>query len=284
MKIIFENDNRIFTLFCLLNKIGYNAENNIRMHPLRLKIRKKLLQNPDVNLINFKALFKKYHQSQLVEAFLHFSNFPKFTLIFKKWQATMPKSEFIKAVPEIKLFYKKNKISKLFFESEIIYNKNIESLKKQVKDDIKKTNNLFKIKTQVYKIILIPNFLDAYWRGYGPIIDNIQYIIFGHCKIMTKFKFLIRHEFLHCLVNPRKDNRFKKIANKIQLQKDVKKQSLKQKQIIINEYIVRSLNLIYLEKYSKKNLSKLINNEKQKGFISIKKAIEEIKNVLLYLK
>jgi len=280
MKIIFNNDNRIFTLFCLLNKIGYDSENNSAMHPLRQKIRRELSASKN-NLPNFEALFRKYHQSQILEAFLHFSEFPEFILKTEKWQTTLPKIQFLKAVPEIRNFYSKNNIANLYKNSQSIYNKKIKAIKQSVQDDIKKTFSFFQIKTSVKQIVLIPNFLDAYWRGYGPSINDLQYIIFGHCKTLDKFKFLIRHEFLHGLINPRIDRRIIIIANKLRrqmlLSENFKKQSYQQKQIIINEYIVRGLNLIYIENNYKKNIKELIAKEKQKGFILIKSAIKEIK-------
>ncbi|MCX6745263.1 MAG: DUF4932 domain-containing protein [Candidatus Parcubacteria bacterium] len=286
MEISFQSDNRIFTLFCLLNKIGYDAENNLKMHALRQKVRRGLSKS-ETDLNKFKVLAGKYHQSQILEAFLHFSRFPNFVQKEKKWQTTLPKSIFIKTTPEIKKFFRTNNILKLYQNNKSSYN-NIILLSQSIKNDLRAVMTLLKIKTPIKQIILMPNFLDAYWRGYGPIINKTQYIIFGHCKTKNKFEFLIRHEFLHNLVNPLFDPRIKKIARivqpQIKLTDKFKKQSYQQTTTATNEYIVRALNIIYQEKQFHKDINELIDNEKQKGFILIETTIIAIKNALPYLK
>jgi hypothetical protein len=50
------------------------------------------------------------------------------------------------------------------------------------------------------RIVIVPNFLDAYNRGYGPKIEKTAFVIYGPL-IDESFR-LIRHEFLHSIVKP----------------------------------------------------------------------------------
>lgn len=280
MKLTFNNDNRIFTLFCLLNKLGYDSENNRQgMHPIRRRIRKEV--NIGYSLIpKFKSFFSSYHQSEFIKAFLHFSPFPEFRLQGKKWQSRVPEAEFLKYLPLIKLFYKTSKIKQLYTINNHYYQKHIKLYSRKITRDLNELNGFFKIKTPITKIILVPNFLDAYWRGYGPMFQDKQYIIYGPCDNLKKYNFLIRHEFLHGLINPLHDKKIKKLYQSILPLIKIDKHTPKfypTKNIMAWEYLIRAFNILYLTKNSKRNLSDLLLKEQQKGFTQIEKVAELIK-------
>jgi GR25 family glycosyltransferase involved in LPS biosynthesis len=263
-----------------LNKLGYDSENNRQgMHPIRRRIRAELNIANDL-FLQLKPFFNSYHQSEFIKAFLHFSSFPKFRLQEKKWQSRVPKAKFLKYLPLIKLFYKAGEINQLFAINNHYYQKHIKSYSHKIAEDLNELSRFFKIKTPIVNIILAPNFLDAYWRGYGPMFKNKQYIVYGPCDNLKKYKFLIRHEFLHGLINPLRDKKIKKLFQSILPLIKINKQTPKfypAKKIMAWEYLIRAFNILYLTKNSKKDLPNLLNKERRKGFKLIEKVIEQIK-------
>jgi hypothetical protein len=47
---------------------------------------------------------------------------------------------------------------------------------------------------------MLPNLLDAYWRGYGPAVGDTRYIVSGPAEQPNIG--LVQHEFMHPLLNP----------------------------------------------------------------------------------
>ena len=48
-------------------------------------------------------------------------------------------------------------------------------------------------------MVVLPNLLDAYWRGYGPRVGNISYVVMGPSEEPNLG--LIQHEALHPIIN-----------------------------------------------------------------------------------
>ncbi|MFH1129206.1 MAG: hypothetical protein V1686_00505 [Patescibacteria group bacterium] len=257
----------IFTLFSILNMVGYNDENNKKgMHIVRKRIR-SMLENQDFgkSYTYFKKnirkidpwyficeLLKKYSDTVQIKISTYY-----FILNFRK--ASQDSS--IKKLWQIFKIYHLKEAKKLFsvFKTE---------LTKIMAFTNKSSKNL-------KKIILIPNLLDAFWRGYGFKIQNIGYIVVGPGAKKNQGE-LIRHEFLHILA-PQYH-----IPARFLLKKDHSKATklgYGGQNIIRKEYTVIGLNLLYESIILKKNIKKDIIRE-TKYFPHIRYVIEIIKKQL----
>ena len=49
-------------------------------------------------------------------------------------------------------------------------------------------------------VVVLPNLLDAYWRGYGPRVGNLSYVVMG--PAVEPNLGLIQHEAMHPILNP----------------------------------------------------------------------------------
>ena len=122
---------------------------------------------------------------------------------------------------------------------------------------------------QLTKIILITNPLDAYWRGYSFNIKGVGYLIVGPGAKRKEGR-LIRHELLH-LIAPAIQ-----IPRKIttdQSHKHLIAEGYGGRQAVNNEYVVRSLNLLYERGVIKKNISQAIKHE-ESNFPHIRKVMQ----------
>ena len=49
-------------------------------------------------------------------------------------------------------------------------------------------------------VVVLPNLLDAYWRGYGPRVGDLSYVVMG--PAVEPNIGLIQHEAMHPILNP----------------------------------------------------------------------------------
>lgn len=49
-------------------------------------------------------------------------------------------------------------------------------------------------------VVVLPNLLDAYWRGYGPRVGDLSYVVMG--PAVEPNVGLIQHEAMHPILNP----------------------------------------------------------------------------------
>jgi hypothetical protein len=260
----------IFVTFLALNALGYNDENNKGgMHPARKKARNILQKyNWNKKYPHLKKDLKKTGPWYLIRTLLEKSNnikrikisnnsfvlnlknFTKEPLIKKAWKVF--KNYHLKEAQKLFPIFKKEIIRMIAF-----INKSPENLK---------------------KIILIPNLLDAYWRGYGLKIENIGYIVVGPGAEKNHGE-LIRHELLHILV-PQYRVPLHFIFKKDHRQ--IAKLGYTSQNIIRREYIILSLNLLYESEILKKNIEQAIIRKKR-YFPHLQEVIEIIKKRLTKL-
>lgn len=282
LSIIFQLEKEVFYLFSFLNQIGYNYKNNPRgMHPLRKFIRQEL---KDVLKVNRYSLLKDYlskkHQGQFVQWLLRkkyatealtniYSKrdlffFQKFDKLFQKFVNGEKK---ILPWSEAKKFYiieKKNHYRKIV--------KELHSLIKGLNVDF----NLLDLN----KVVIVPNFLDAYNWGYGPKIGKMAFIVYGPLR-NGDFR-LITHEFLHSVVHPLLSNneiflrRIKELFKDTPPKAQLKKKGYDDWAVIIEEYLVRAIN-IKSQNLGLKEKRKLLKQEEKKGFKYIKRIYLKLK-------
>jgi len=262
-KIKYQLSKDVFILFCALNVFGYDDENNKKgIHPIRKKIRKILL-NYDWHekYPQLVRAIKIYHPWHLLKSIL-----------------TKPKDiEKTPVLHDLILDLKK-------FSNEPLIRKVWEVFKTHQIQEAKKLFPLFKKETvqliafinqppkEFKTIVLIPNSLDAYWRGYGFKIGEVGYIIVGPGADKNHGE-LIRHELLH-LFTPAL-----RIPRRIATDRHHKRLvaiGYAGSNVINREYIIRSLNLLYESVVLKMNISKAIKRE-QKNFPNIKEVLALVK-------
>jgi len=264
----------IFVLFSALNALGYDDENNKQgMHPVRLKIRKKLLKYDwNKKYPYLKNVFQKYHQGALLIDIL--SKPIKTYKVISKITSKTPRRTIYQS--SIKRFSQEPLIEKLWEEfknAQLKENKRILPLfKKHVNGLIKFVNGY---PLNVTKIILIVNPMDAYWRGYGPKIGKLGYVVVGPGADRNDVQ-VLHHELLHILA-PRfriLKQIIENIMYKSAIRKSLNRIGYSTKKIISREYIVRALNLLYTKEILKRNISYL---KEKKDFPKIDEVIKIVK-------
>lgn len=264
LKIQYQSSKDIFILFCALNAMGYDDENNTRgMHPVRKKIRSILLKYDwDKKYPHLKKVFKKNHPWHLLNAILansknvkktsslddfiiNLKNFSKEPLLWELWKAF--RIYQIKETKKLFSLFKEQTIGLIKFVNKPILN--------------------------IKKIIFIVNPLDAYWRGYGFKITETGYIIVGPGADKNQGE-LLRHELLHILAP-----NFRLTTQILSPAKSLVNIGYNNKKTIRREYIIRALNLLYEEKILKNKLSKIARRE-QKDFPKIKEVLRLLEEKL----
>jgi len=241
----------VFMLFLALNKAGYKEENNENgMHQAR-KLAKTLSKNNDLYETNtyFKKLLKKVDPWYLMREILK-----------KEKMSGKNKTPAYYLISNLKKFSKEVSAQKLWKLLKPYYYKESKKLapifEKETRRIIKFINGSV---PKLNRIILIPNLLDAFWRGYGIKIKDVGYIVVGPGSEKNNAE-LIRHELLHILT-PRYN-----IPTRLLLTKDhhrAIKFGYIGKKILRGEYTVLAINLIYESKVLKKNIKKNIIREKR---------------------
>jgi len=262
IKIKQNNAKNIFALFCLLNAIGYDDENNDKgMSPLRKKIRKQLsIIDWKVKYPKCKDLLNKYHPGWILFDILKKGSVAKQTriqrileecgrdpLIKKMWNQYGATQE--KEGKEILAIFKKE--AQLFMDFVGSAPKNIHTL------------------------TVIANPLDAYWRGYGLEVKGVGYIVVGPGNKQEK-RNVIRHELIHILAPKITIPQGLLIYSK---NSALAKMGYGTKSILNREYVVRALQIAYETEVLKKDFEQALLEESE--FPKIKEAVEFVKGKII---
>lgn len=242
-------------IFALLNGLGYKDENRTRgMSPERIWVRK---------LISKNDWAKKY--PALKEA----RKCDPYWLLFGIAKLG-EKNAFHKTFSEdLKKLLKESLMKKI---QEALERKSTKELKKilpKLQNEYSKIEKMFHVSPNIKTIYITLNSLDAYWRGYCPIVNRTMFITIGPGE-KNKIIEVFRHELLH-LFAPYFDVS-KKIDFLHKKNKSLEKLGYKGKKILSDEYAVRGLSLIYEKKVQKKNIDKKILSE-EKTFPNIREVI-----------
>jgi len=196
MTLKFADNYNLFVIYLILNLSGYDDENNKKgMHPVRKKIRRyfekykkdekaiklvrKLLKKIQYNRIAFTGLLKRERPRVR-----KFKGLDEALLLIKEFEETV----------KLKEFYKTHYLPNLHG---IINNKEFRrKLKKREKD----ISGFVEIKSD-WRISIVVNFLDAYWRGNNyRLSENYSIITTGPGTREIINWHNIVHETLHCIL------------------------------------------------------------------------------------
>lgn len=252
VKIIsFKLDKRIFTLFCALEVAEIEYFKDVSLNKLSAvgrEIKNFFYKRKIKSLYKLKKILKKRHPYYFIIWMLQHFDPPSLKRLYKKWEGELSLNWYGNFGELIKEFYFEAEIGKLWEKYQKEYKKEIKRYQKSAPLIIQKAINYLKIKKPPFKkIIFVPNFLDKIGAGYGPTVHKKAYIIFSPNKKNINTQ-LIRHEFLHSIINPLVQGcgRNNKLIqrNKRFLQKTATSFSLKyydEPEAITSEYIIRAI-------------------------------------------
>ena len=211
--VVVAADERIFTLFAALNSAGYDYEYpGIAMSPARQQVRAALSGKEIPSLARLKTFFERIPDYHLVVWVLQRGNPPGFGRAETNWWVSRRAADFDGLDKALGAFYREADIPALWQEVEPAYRAEIEHwqpLAEQSLDGIQaylKTSDL-----SFRQAVIIPNPLDAYYRGTGPQIGEIAYVVAGPTETELSRKGLVEHELLHSVIGPMLDRQIDQI-------------------------------------------------------------------------
>jgi len=203
--IIFQKHRGIFTLFCALSftKASYFSDiSDKKISNIIKEVSSFLKKRKIESTSGLKRFFKKQHPYYFINWTLQHSDPPQFKRLYKKWEGEIPLKRYKSFGKLLRKFYFEADIPQLWKRYQGTYSKEIKRYRKTPFLVIREALSYLKIKKLPFKkIIFIPNFLDAIRAGYAHTIRDKVYITFGPSKNRVNTQ-LLRHEFLHCIINP----------------------------------------------------------------------------------
>jgi hypothetical protein len=198
-------DERLFTLFAALNAGGYDEENNERgMSPARVQVRAALAGKPLPSLGRLRPYLQMcrfIHVSQCATWILQRGPAPRFARAVDGWAVTTPAFPFLGFDRALAAFYDEAGIAGLWQAQRPAYDAEITRYRDLVTPAVDDVFAYLKItRPPTEGVIVLPNLLDAYWRGYGPRVGDLSYVVMG--PAIEPNIGLIQHEAMHPILNP----------------------------------------------------------------------------------
>jgi hypothetical protein len=208
IQVVAQPDIRLFTVFALLNTIGYNTENGWQFNKVRTAVRLKLARRA------------AYWRSALSEAGLlevalraggamMMDIVPLLTLppdltFYSTWNEYSTswqresKESLLGIDTWLQRFYKEESINTLWSEH-LSAHEDLGTLLQQLSTLLDEVAERFegRSNTDKLEIVLIPNLLDAGGRGYSLSTYDRTWLFLGAISEVTQAKELIIHELLH---------------------------------------------------------------------------------------
>jgi hypothetical protein len=239
MKLKFSDNYNLFVIYLILNLSGYDDENNKKgMHPIRKKIRKNFLKYKKRYKELFgtmKGILKKIHSHNVVQIFLikregvriiKKNYYRGFLKDLKRVEENLLAIKKFEKETNLKNFYQKQYLShlKTIIESKKAQNR----LKKSQKDIV----DFVEAKIR-WKISVVLNLLEAYWRGNCFFLSKGNALVVSGPDTKKINRYIswhnIAHETLHILIryyikkiSEKRWNEIKDFIKKKVLDKDYK--------------------------------------------------------------
>ncbi len=207
------SDERLFTMMAALNATGYDDENNEQgMHPVRQAVRQRLAGK---NLSSVARLGwpLPIHPSLYVTYALQRSAPPEFARQAEGfWVEAVPPLAFYGLDSAMRDFYREANIADLWREYKPQYDAVAERYRKPAPATVQQVLTYLKIHNPpTNRVVVLPNLLDSYWRGYGERVGDTTYVIMGPSSPDNLNLSLIQHEAMHPILNPMVDANLKAI-------------------------------------------------------------------------
>lgn len=282
--VVFNADERLFTIFSLINTCGFDDEHSKKMSDVRLNIREELKGiNPNLKaeIVDF---YKKTDN-------VNWYNYTCYSFMLTQSPNFEVKEEYknydvVKKLDGFNLlltkFYKECKIDILWEKYEKSYNKEIELQTVELKDEVTIMWEYLKIpkgnQSPINNVIVVPNLLNSYFRAtqFEDTVANIVYIIPGPYSQNAPIAATVIHEMLHSITRPLLFENITIIDSLNSLNDLVKdKPTIKNSYnsdfgIVLDESIVRALtwHIVFINA-DKEFVNKGIQREYEEGFILI---------------
>jgi hypothetical protein len=200
-----EADERLFTFMAALNAAGYDDENNeLGMHPVRQAVRAALAGKDLPSLARLRPrlqLCRLVHESQCVHWLLQRNGPPDFSRQAEGWWLNLPAFLFLGMDGALSDFYTEAGIASLWQTFRPDYEAEAARYQNLIDPNLQVTlAYLRQAAPTTSRVIMLPNLLDAFWRGYGLAVGETSYIVSGPAE--TPNIGLVRHEFMHPIINP----------------------------------------------------------------------------------
>jgi hypothetical protein len=198
-------DERLFTLMAALNAAGYDDENNeAGMHPVRLAVRAELARKTLRSLDRLRLhlrICRLIHESQCIHWLLQRGGPPDFARQADGWWVKAPALLFLGMDDALADFYVEAGIGALWQRYQPDYDAEIARYQALLEPSLQATLAYLRLSPPAAsRVVMLPNLLDAYWRGYGPAVGETSYIVSGPAEQPNVG--LVQHEFMHPLLNP----------------------------------------------------------------------------------
>lgn len=195
-------DERTFTLFAALNAAGYDDENfGATYHPVRQQVRQYLANRPFSGLNRLRMQLKLMDSYGFVLWAMHYGGPPEFARQEGDW-ADMPGFMFFGLEGILRDFYQEVDIASLWQEVQPQYELEAARYQQVAGQAALEAIDYTRLGAAPFqKLIVIPNLLDAHWRGYGPQIGDNAYVVAGPTRDEPDLG-LIQHETLHPIIGP----------------------------------------------------------------------------------
>jgi hypothetical protein len=209
-------DERLFTLFAALNAGGYAEENNERgMSAVRVQARAALADKPLPSLTRLRPylqMCRTIHVSQCATWILQRGPAPRFARAVDGWALGAPAFPFFGFDRALAAFYAEADIAGLWQAQRPAYDAEIARYRHLVTPAVAEVFAYLKItQPPTEGVIVLPNLLDAYWRGYGPRVGDLSYVVMG--PAVEPNIGLIQHEAMHPILNPLVDAHLNAVAH-----------------------------------------------------------------------
>jgi len=197
-------DERLFTLFAALNATGYDDENNEQgMSQVRQHVRAVLASRPLPSLRRlqpYMAMCRSIHPSWCVAWVLQRGPPPDFDRAVEGWWLPKPAFPFLGFDRALASFYQQADIASLWQQHRPAYEGEIERYRAAASPAVDAVLAYLKTPEPPTRgVIVLPNLLDAYWRGYGELVGDVSYVVMG--PAVQPNIGLIQHEAMHPIIN-----------------------------------------------------------------------------------
>lgn len=279
--ITIQADERLFTLMAALNAADYDDENNDKgMHPVRQAVRAELARKtlPSLERLRpYMQMCRQIHESNCVHWILQRDAPPTFARQAEGWWVNAPALLFNGFDVALRDFYVEADLAVLWRKHKPAYDAEAARYQALLDPALQTTFAYLKVEpAKDASIVLLPNLLDAYWRGYGPSIAKTSYIINGPAEDPNIG--LLQHEAMHPIINPLVDANLGVIdrAQADQLWVSLKPrvpQSYQTWDTVIKECVIRAIQVRLL---APERRERAIVREEQAGMLLVRPLTEQL--------
>jgi len=174
------------------------------MSPVRVQVRAALADKPLPSLARLRPylrICRTIHVSQCATWILQRGPAPRFARAVDGWAVTTPAFPFLGFDRALAAFYREADIASLWQAQGPAYNTEIARYRHLVTPAVAEVFAYLKItQPPTEGVVVLPNLLDAYWRGYGPRVGDLSYVVMG--PAVEPNIGLIQHEAMHPILNP----------------------------------------------------------------------------------